>query len=1330
MSLKALPARTALMAGIAAATALAGIANVPLSAYAAGPSLSALSAAESAPASYIILFEEAPLATYRGTIAGIAAAPRQAASGRSGKLDARAPSALAYVSYLESRQQAFLGSASNIVGRPLDVQFSYTHALNGVAVNLTAEEAARIAAMPGVSSVERSQMLRLATDAGPTWIGAPSLWNGTATGGVAGTRGAGIVVGVIDTGVNFDSPSFAATDGDGYTHVNPNGAGTYLGTCAAGGVDVGKCNAKLIGAYNFTTPPSGAPDIPGSAADADGHGSHTASTAAGNRATITTDEGASVSVSGVAPQANVIMYKTCFSPPPNFSGGTCTTTATAAAADRAVADGVDVINFSISGGNSPWSDSTSIAFRNAAAAGIFVAVAAGNTPNGDPNPAQPGTVNHHEPWTIGVAASTHDRTYAAVQLAVPGFRDVNGANSSAPAPEVVPTFATPVSGPLAIGADVRACTSFAPAPAAGFIAVIERGDCNFSVKVNNAKAAGAAAVVVYNNVGGAAAGMSVPGTTIPSLAISKEDGDALVAYLQGHPAAPATASNLSPPTFVHSPDYGDIMGSFSLIGPAGGTVNPRDLLKPDIGAPGLTILAASNTGSDYMFLQGTSMASPHVAGSGALLRALHPDWTPMEIKSALMLTAKSGTRKHTVTALADAFDTGAGRADLSRAATSPLVLDETVARMTAANPASGGDLSTLNLASLSKASCGGTCTFTRTVRNPTASSQTFSASVSASGAPAMGGTVSPASFTVAAGATQVLSITIDVTSATVGSWSFGEVKLAPAAGSPLSMPVAVRRSTAVATAPHIAVTPGSLQGSQAPGALTSHALTIANTGDAALTWNVGEQPGPASQVLLSNDTFSAPEAPLGGDVLLQVDNGLGTNVVGVGPGRQIMFLNRFTPNASDLPFTLTNVDVQFLGALNGGEQGAVIGELFDVFVYRDTDDNPANGATLLTSVLGVPVSVLDTDVQSVAIPGGLAIEGAGDVVVAVVNRGAVGGRPATGDAGPSVGRSYIGGLNVAIGTAPDLATMGLARIEQVLATFDRNFVLRARGTQGAGGACTALADVPWLSATPVSGSTAPGASSNVDVSFDSTGLVAGTYSANVCVSSNDADNPMVAVPVEMTVTPDAEDDVIFADGFETGGAATCEPLQLMQDSSFEATTEAFGSNPFWASLDGNTASDSVFCNGDCSDEGFNNARTGEFYGWFGGWGARPAYTATASQRVVIPTGSARFLNFWKFVGRVGAGDTMAVTVDGVSVYSEPATTADTDYVQKSLDLSAYADGAEHEVKFTLSHAGSAADANYFLDDVTIDCSAAPAASPARDAAQQPDTAGVFKRSKR
>ncbi len=1323
MSRKASPFNTALAGAIATAIAAAGLVAEPRFAEASTTSLSARQAAHG---TYIVRFAEAPLATYRGGVAGIAAAPRLSIAGRPAKLDARAPQSLAYVAYLTQKQNAFLSAAGATLGRPLQAKFTYTHALNGMAVDLTAHEAAQLAKMPGVVSVRKSQLRKLSTDSGPAWIGAPSVWQGTSTGGLPGTQGEGMLIGVIDTGINFDSPSFAATDADGYQHVNPLGAGTYLGTCATGGVDVGRCNDKLIGAYTFlTSVPPGSPDVADSAVDHFGHGSHTASTAGGNHAEATTSDGATVAVSGVAPRANVIMYKVCYAPAPGGDPRTCPDDAGSAAADQAVADGVDAINFSISGGSDPWSDDTSIAFRNAVEAGIFVAAAAGNT--GDGSNATPGTVDHLEPWTITVGASTHDRFYSSVHVEVPGLGTFAGANGILDEDET-PAYTAAVTGPLvASTGDATACTSFTAPPSApaNFIAVI-RASCAFSDQVNNAEEAGAAAVVIYHIRPVPPIVMYMPDTTIPALMISQEDGQALTAYMQSNADATATADLTTPPTFDHVPAYGDVMGNFSLLGPAGGTTSPWDLLKPEITAPGVSILAAVSGAADaYGFMQGTSMATPHVTGSGTLLRALHPDWTPMEIKSALMLTAKQGVRKLNAIAIADPFDRGAGRTDLTRAAASPLVMNETAANMEAANPDDGGDLSTLNEPSLSKAACAGTCTFTRVFRNPTATAQSFTAAVQPSNGGTLSGTVAPASFSVEPGATQSVTVTIDVGTAAANSWSFGEVTLTPESGDALTLPVAVRKTDAAQTGPSIDVAPAALDSSQAPDETKTQTLAVKNTGDAPLTWSVGEQP--AGVTLSLGDRVSGTGAaaattlaPTGGDeVNLQVDVGLGSHVLGVDSGTPVIFLNRFTPEAADLPFTLDRVDVEFLGGLDGGGNGAVVGETFDVYVYQDDDEDPSNGATLLGSVKDVAVSVLD-ELQSVPVPGGIAVDGAGDVLIAVVARDATGGNPATFDDGPGVGRSWLGtDFEATIGDPPDLAALALRKPEDLgIDGFEAsNLVLRGHGVRGGAAVCTALADVPWLSAAPASGTTAADGSSDVTVTFDSTGLAAGSYSANVCVNSNDTEQPVVAVPVTMTVTGGGGDDVIFADGFDAGGGGeTCKPLQLLQDPSFEATTAAFGTNPSWASIDSHDDESSVFCNGDCIEGGGDSgARTGDWFSWFGGWSAdgTGAYTAYASQSVTIPSGSARFLNFWKKADRISSdatADTFKVTVDGTEVHSEAVTAEDEDYVVQSVDVSAHADGASHEVKFTFAHTGTAGDGSYFLDDVTLDCSAQPASS--------------------
>ncbi len=255
-------------------------------------------------------------------------------------------------------------------------------------------EAARVAGLPGVTAVRRERALRISTDAGPQWIGANQLWVGV--NGVAATRGEGVVIGIIDTGINPTHPSFAASTGDGFTITNPRGH--FYGLCTAGQA---QCNSKLIGIYDFTTEGS-------KGVDTVGHGSHVSGIAAGN-AISDSLQGYTVSlsrnVSGVAPHANLIMYKGCNAKPiDSTSDGTCAESALVAAIDQATADQVDVINYSIGGDAvDPYellADHTSdaYAFFNARAAGVVISAAAGNEGPGASSISEPGNV----PWVIGV----------------------------------------------------------------------------------------------------------------------------------------------------------------------------------------------------------------------------------------------------------------------------------------------------------------------------------------------------------------------------------------------------------------------------------------------------------------------------------------------------------------------------------------------------------------------------------------------------------------------------------------------------------------------------------------------------------------------------------------------------------------------------------------------------------------------------------------------------------------------------------------------------------------------------------------------------------------
>ena len=254
------------------------------------------------PAIYMVRLSDPPLAAYAGGVTGLKATSPQATGERS--LNVKSEAAQAYMAFLGNKHAQTIAAAEQVLKRPLVVVYQYYTANNGFAAYLTPAEAEVMAKQPGVIFVQRDYEKELHTDTGPVWIGAGGIWDGTTTG--SATKGEGVIAGVIDTGINPLSPSFADIGGDGYNHTNPWGSGNYVGYCVA---NPSFCNDKLIGAWGYPSVNGGDPT------DANGHGSHTASTTAGNVVTSTIVSGSGAvftrTISGVAPHANVIMYAAC-----------------------------------------------------------------------------------------------------------------------------------------------------------------------------------------------------------------------------------------------------------------------------------------------------------------------------------------------------------------------------------------------------------------------------------------------------------------------------------------------------------------------------------------------------------------------------------------------------------------------------------------------------------------------------------------------------------------------------------------------------------------------------------------------------------------------------------------------------------------------------------------------------------------------------------------------------------------------------------------------------------------------------------------------------------
>jgi subtilisin family serine protease len=714
------------------------------------------------------------------------------------KLDFNTVAAREYLSLLESRQGDFLGAAVRRLGRELPAVYSYRLATNGLALDLTEAEAAALRDSPSVRSILPDQRHRLQSYAGPIWIGADDLWDGAA--GFMAARGEGVVVGIIDSGINWDSPSFIDPSLDGYSHVNPYGQ--QLGLCADPEV---LCNNKLVGVYDFVEDDPSTDDVVEentNGRDNDGHGSHVASIAAGNRVNTFFD-GEQRTLHGVAPRANIVSYRVCYvgEPETEDSGG-CMGSAILAAIEQAVADGVDVLNYSIgSDAGNPWSiGSISRAFLAARNAGIFVATSAGN---GGPNP---GTVTSpaNAPWIMAVGAATHDQNPYTRAGAV---EDLSGGDVPASGEFLGVTR----TGGLGVRPIVHArdfgnalCGVGEPelqpdcegnqglsnpwdgqTPFNGEIVVCDRGIYGRVEKGKNVLLAGAGGYILANTDEWGE--YKIPEEhCLPATHLGVQEGDALRAWLDsgsGH------QGSLSGESTRESALFADRILSFSSRGPAAPPV--EDVQKPNVIAPGLQILGAAENGQEYAPLSGTSFSSPHLAGAAALLKSLHNGWTVSQLSSSLETTAtpeqvtdggfavsgSSGSNFLPATPL----EYGAGRPQLGEAANAGLYLPVTGAEFTAANPSAGGDPKDLNLAGLVDSRCRGACSFVRTVADQMGGGNWTATPIGFP--PGVLVATSPSNFSLANGGSRSLTVGVNLESTgVIGDWVHGLIRFS-AAGS-------------------------------------------------------------------------------------------------------------------------------------------------------------------------------------------------------------------------------------------------------------------------------------------------------------------------------------------------------------------------------------------------------------------------------------------------------------------------------------------------------------------------------------------------------------------
>lgn len=940
--------------------------------------------AESPAGRYLIVFDEPGLLDYKGSIAGLQRTAPVAGLGASRKFDAGTSAARSYSAYLANQRNARLAAIEQQLRRPLTIAHSYDVTRHAISAELSLDEARAIAGLAGIQSISPVRIHQPETFRGPAFIGAPSIWDGSQVPSYAtATRGEGIRVGVIDSGANSAHPSFANDAACGFSATNP----------------------KLIAKDCLVSNTSGCSGVTPQADAGIGHGVHTASTAAGN----TVDASATpapllptgMAISGVAPCAAVTSYKIC-------GAAGCFDDAIAAAIQNAITDQVDVVNYSIGptcGYGSPWQASEDLDFLSALSSDVFVAASAGNTRSNCTEPA--GRVANIAPWVTTVAASTND-----LQLA--SSLTVSGPGTPSPllhnmALRTGTTTLPPEQTSSLVGMPLRlypgnisGCTNtgaFPPGYFNGSIAIVQRHVCSFAEKISNAANSGARMVIVVNN-GGTVFGMDTTGAPATIAAFNISDhaiSDALIAFVAGNPgvipiedsvfsngfdASLAASGDYSPMALL--PQQGDVLADFSFRGPVPSPLS--NLTKPDITAPGVNIYAATDPASGhYMFESGTSMSSPHVAGAAALLRKVQPDWSVSEVKSALMTTASViGFKEDGITPW-DPDDVGSGRVDLTKAARAGLTLDENPANYLAANPAGGTvNLTALNLPSLRNIKCGEHCSWTRTFRNRLAT--TGSWTVAAEQPDGYTLQFSPATFALAAGATQTVTVTATVNDITLPSGlSFGRVLLHESNGrSPdQHLPVAV-------------------QGDQ---------VSVACTG---------------SDCSLRIDNFMAGYSAIGCDTFCS-----------------FVWANRYSPAATHFPITLRTITF-----LTGSSSYVSAGDRYDFYVYQDNDRDPTNGATLVGSQKGYTITTAGARLRTLALTTPIVLNGPGDIVIALTNPSGSGPRPAGGEISEFRGRSYAGnydGEDPDLGSA----AVGL-QLNPGLINFSGNFVIRATGTTSAG----------------------------------------------------------------------------------------------------------------------------------------------------------------------------------------------------------------------------------------------------------------------------------------
>lgn len=573
-----------------------------------------------------------PLATYART---------QPAKGK--KIDFSSSTVKSYRALLSKARNDYKAwLRSNVPQASVTGEFDIS--LNAVAVKLNGATLGQVSSTAMVRSAQYQGLFYPnSVDPDLPLINAEQAW--ARQGGPAGA-GAGVKVAIVDSGVDQGHPCFSDA---GYA------AQTQLG-------DKKYTNNKVIAARVFNNKLN----QNGFDAKAVGeHGTHVAGTVACNYNTAATVNGVTIpyGMSGVAPRALLGNY--------NVFPGTVENARSEDilnALEAAYADGFDVANMSLGGGSHGIQDLLTVAVDNLDRANMVVAISNGNEGPGSFTVGSPGMAARGltagastVPHFVGAPVSTSGSTFGAAS----GDFAVVAAGLTLPLQAVAGT----------VNGLNNACAALAPGSLSGKIALVSRGTCSFSTKIRNAQAAGATAVLVANNVAGDPTAMGSDGTagqpSVPAYMVSRSDGQALKGLTGAATTIGATLSY-----FQSAND--NIMAGFSSQGPT--DVDFR--VKPDLVAPGVNVLSSIPTylcggAPCFAFLSGTSMASPHLAGSAAVVRGQHPDWSAANVRSAIVNTAARGVLKDFADAkpVSDVNIVGAGLENLLSAVNATVSLD-------------------------------------------------------------------------------------------------------------------------------------------------------------------------------------------------------------------------------------------------------------------------------------------------------------------------------------------------------------------------------------------------------------------------------------------------------------------------------------------------------------------------------------------------------------------------------------------------------------------------------------------------------------------------------